>query len=289
MTWLAEAVGLSRKCLNTVTATECTSPRKGDESLKERIIAVLSEFSCYGYRRMAAELKRRGETVNRKRVARVMRASGLTQKRKKRTVKTTDSRHHLKTFPNLVKDIVSNHPFHILASDITYVRLEHGFCYVALIIDTFTRRVVGWAVDTHMETSLVVSALNRALVLGTPEYHHSDRGGQYCSREYTRLLKSHGVRISMADPGLSVDNPYAESLNKTLKQEEVYLRGYRTVTDARSSIGTFIDDVYNTRRLHSSIGYVPPVEFETAWHAAQSDVGQARALSTPTPVVSLPA
>jgi len=296
-TWLAEAIGLSRKCLNAATATERNDPRPGDESLKCKIIAILSEFACYGYRRTTAELKRRGEIVNEKKVARVMGVYGLAQKPKKRSAKTTDSKHALPTFPNLVKDIIPDHPFHIFASDITYVRLPEGFCYVALVIDIFTRKVVGWAVATHMETSLVMEALRKALVLGTPEYHHSDRGSQYCSHEYTETLQALGTQISMADVGMSVDNPYAESMNKTLKQEEVYLKEYRTVDDARHSIGTFIEDVYNSRRLHSSLGYMPPEEFEREWYAKHTDVdsnvnidvGEERVLTTPSRSVSLTA
>jgi len=289
ISWLAEAVGLSRKCLGVTTSTEKNEPRLGDNSLKERIVAVLSVFPRYGYRRVTAHLRRTGDTINKKRIQRVMRACGLVQKRKKRTIKTTDSTHRLTTFPNLIKDIVPNHPFHVLAADITYVRLEHGFCYVAMVIDIFTRKVVGWAVDTHMETSLVMTALNMSLTHGTPDYHHSDRGAQYCSHEYVDTLTKRGTQISMADVGMSVDNPYAESMNKTLKQEEVYLKEYRTVDDARHSISTFIDNVYNKKRLHSSIGYVPPEEFEQAWFAKQSDVEPSGPLQTNLQLVSLSA
>jgi putative transposase len=198
-----------------------------------------------------------------------MKKYGLEQKKKKRFTKTTNSHHALRTFPNRIAGITALYPHHIWASDITYVRLERGFCYAALIIDLFTRKVVGWAVENHMEKELVLYALESALQKGIPSFHHSDRGGQYCSKEYVQRLKTLGVTISMADPGMSVDNPFAESMNKTLKTEEVYLREYCDVDEARMSIGDFLENVYNTKRLHSSLGYVPPMEFERNWHEAQ--------------------
>jgi putative transposase len=232
-------------------------------------------------------LKRHGTHVNKKRVQRVMREHGLAQKRRKRFTKTTDSRHRLPTYPNLVSGITPSYPCQVWASDITYVRLAQGFCYVALIVDTFTRKVVGWAVDTHMETSLVMEALTMALAHGAPAYHHSDRGGQYCAHEYIAQLTEHGVQISMADAGMSVDNPYAESLNRTLKVEEVYLKEYHTINDARSALSHFIEVVYNTKRLHSSIGYVPPAEFEAAWYAKRDAMEEAPTLRTSESAVSL--
>lgn len=271
VSWLAHALSLSRKCLTAAGAGKETKPDKGDNDLVRKITLALHEFPCYGYRRVTPHLQRQGTWVNKKRIQRLMHEHGLAQKRKKRFTKTTDSRHRLRTYPNLIKDVVPDHPGHVWAADITYVRLEKGFCYVALIVDTFTRKVVGWAVDTHMEVSLVLDALEMALATGAPKYHHSDRGGQYCAREYVDLLTKHKVEISMADAGMSVDNPHAESLNRTLKVEEVYLKEYRTVDDARREIKYFIEVVYNTKRLHSSIGYVPPEEFEAAWHAAHDD------------------
>ena len=272
VSWLAQAIGLSRKCLTATVTPEESRSKDRDNALAQEIVAILHDFPYYGYRRVTPALQRSGTHVNKKRVGRIMHERGLMQKRRRRFTKTTDSRHRLPTYPNLVSTIVPSHPCHVWAADITYVRLERGFCYVALIVDTFTRKVVGWAVDTHMEVSLVMTALIRALEGGAPTYHHSDRGGQYCAKEYIELLTKHGVQISMADVGMSVDNPYAESLNRTVKVEEVYLKEYHTVVDARTSIGRFIEDVYNTKRLHSSIGYVPPAEFETAWYATHRTV-----------------
>lgn len=216
--------------------------------------------------RVSKELKRKGNAINHKKAERLMKKYGLFQKRRKYKPKTTDSRHVLPIYPNLVKDIAADHPKHIWVADITYVRLPKGFCYVAIILDVFTKKIVGWAIDIHMEKSLVIEALNLALLGGAPEYHHSDRGGQYCSYEYTDLLKENSVLVSMADTGVSVDNPYAESWNRTLKVEEVYLSDYETINDARRSIKRFIEEVYNKKRLHSSLGYKPPEEFEKEWY-----------------------
>lgn len=268
MTWFLEAIGLSPKSFAERAEPE---ESKEDQEWKDRIETILFEFPYYGHVRVTKELARRGHVVNKKRIARVMKETGLAQKRRKRTVKTTDSRHGLTIYPNLVKEIIAEHPKHIWVADITYVRLAKGFCYVAALLDIFTRKVVGWSVELHMETSLVVDVLVLALEGGPPLYHHSDRGGQYCSHEYTRMLKENGTLISMADTGISVDNPYAESSNRTLKAEEVYLADYETIEDARASIKYFIEEVNNKKRLHSSIGYVPPEEFEAEWLKQQEN------------------
>lgn len=257
-----EAIGLSPKCFIEKDEGE---KREEDKIWKDRIETVLWSYPYYGNVRVTEELKRNGYAVNKKRIARIMQESGLAQKRRKCWTKTTDSRHLLPVYPNLVKEIIANHPEHIWVADITYVRLAKGFCYVAIILDVFTKKVVGWSVELHMETSLVIDALNLALCGGAPAYHHSDRGGQYCSYEYTNLLKENGVKISMADTGVSVDNPYAESFNRTLKVEEVYLADYDMITDAKESLKQFIETVYNKKRLHSSLGYKPPEEFEEEW------------------------
>jgi len=262
VSWYLEAIGLSPKSFIEKDETENDEE---DKIWKERIEAVLVEFPYYGSVRVTKELQRRGYNVNKKRIARIAKETGLAQKRRKSFIKTTNSRHLFPTYPNLVKDIVINRPKQIFVGDITYVRLAKGFCYVAILLDVFTKKVVGWSVELHMETSLVVDALKLALEGGAPEYHHSDRGGQYCSYEYTNLLKENGVKISMADTGVSVDNPYAESFNRTLKVEEVYLADYETITDAKESLKKFIEEVYNKKRLHSSIGYKPPEEFEKEW------------------------
>ena len=256
----AAALGLSRKCLDEKETTE------DDAGVwKQRIEAILLETPCYGYRKVTAALRRLGHVVNHKKVMRIMRETGLKQKRRKYKPRTTDSRHRLRTFPNMVKDIIPAFPHHVWASDITYVRLPRGFCYVAIIIDVFTKRIVGWAIALSMELPLVMEALERALTKGVPHFHHSDRGGQYCATEYVGTLEKLGVKVSMADTGVSVDNPFAESFNRTLKVEEVYLHEYQALDDARASIEDFIERVYHTKRLHQSLGYLTPEEFSTAW------------------------
>jgi putative transposase len=267
---LAGAIGVSRKGLQKKAVTDAS---ESDHAWKDRIVGILMEFPCYGYRRITAALKRAGQVANGKKIRRIMRATGLTQKRRKWKPRTTDSRHKLKTYPNLVKDLVVTRPKQVFVGDITYVRLAKGFCYVAIVLDIFTKKVVGWSIEEHMEASLCTDALELALEGGPPEYFHSDRGGQYCSKEHTDILTEAKVAISMADTGVSVDNPFAESFNRTLKVEEVYLKEYDTIDDARDSIKRFIEDMYNKKRLHSSIGYRPPEEFEAEyWRKNQPEV-----------------
>lgn len=262
LSWLFSGIRLSPKCWNQEAEPALSEE---DKVWKKRVEEVLEEFPYYGYIRVTKELTRRGYTINKKKTQRIMHSSGLLQKRRKRSAKTTDSSHRFPTYPNLVKDLIPLYPHHIWAADITYVRLPSGFCYVACIVDLFTRKIVGWSIALHMETELVMETLKLALEGGAPKYHHSDRGSQYCSHEYTGTLKENGVKISMANIGVSVDNPYAESFNRTLKVEEVYLSDYETIGDARASIKRFIEEVYNKKRLHSSLGYLPPEEFEVVW------------------------
>ena len=237
---------------------------------KERIEAILLETPCYGYRKVTAALKRTYR-VNHKKIMRIMNITNLKQKRRKYKPRTTDSRHKLRTFPNLVKGIAPSFPHHIWASDITYVRLPGGFCYVAIIIDVFTKEIVGWSIALSMELPLVMDALEMALKKGVPVFHHSDRGSQYCSHDHLARLENAGVKISMADAGVSVDNPYAESFNRTLKVEEVYLHEYQDLDEAKASIKDFIERVYRTKRLHASLGYLTPEEFSAQWEL-QNDV-----------------
>jgi putative transposase len=214
---------------------------------------------------VTAVLKRAGEVHNHKKIMRIMHETGLKQKRRKYKPRTTDSRHRLRIFPNVIKGVIASFPNHLWVSDITYVQLPHGFCYVAIVLDVFTKRVVGWNIALNMEKELVIDALDMALKTGTPVFHHSDRGGQYCAHEYVKRLEDGGTKISMADTGISVDNPFAESFNRTLKVEEVYLKNYESFDDAKQSITTFINDVYHRKRLHQSLQYQTPHEFYTSW------------------------
>jgi transposase InsO family protein len=238
---------------------------EADSSLRDALQQVALEWPSYGYRRITAELHRRGHLVNRKHVLRLMREGNLLILRKRRFVHTTNSDHRLPVYPNLVPGLSVRGCDQLWVSDITYIRLRREFIYLAVILDAFSRRVIGWALERSLETELALSALRMALEARTVTaelVHHSDRGVQYASLDYTDLLKEHHVRISMSRRGNAYDNAQAESFMKTLKYEEVYLREYETMGEARTSISHFLEAVYNQKRLHSALGYLPPVEFE---------------------------
>jgi len=233
--------------------------------LRNALQQIALEFPSYGYRRLTVELNRRGFAVNHKRVLRLMRADNLLCLRHKSFVVTTDSRHNLPVYPNLARDMTPNGVNQLWVADITYIRLRTEFIYLAVVLDAFSRRVIGWAVGRTLEAGLAVSALTMALRQRRPEpglAHHSDRGVQYASHEYTGLLKEHRIQISMSRKGNPYDNAACESFMKTLKYEEVYRSEYRDLADAYAQIGEFLERVYNQRRLHSALGYVPPAEFE---------------------------
>ena len=233
--------------------------------LRDQIQRVALEFPSYGYRRITAELKRRDCTINRKRVLRLMRQDNLLCVRHKRFLMTTDSRHSLRVYPNLARDFRPTGINQLWVADITYIRLRVEFVYLAVILDAFSRRVIGWALGRTLEAELAVSALRMAIEQRHPApslIHHSDRGVQYASGDYTALLRQHGVAISMSRTGNPYDNAYSESFIKTLKYEEIYRNDYRDLEDLYASIGEFIEDVYNRKRLHSALGYLPPAEFE---------------------------
>lgn len=260
LAWYMEATSLSPKCWKKKEEV----PDAEVAIWKPRIEDILREMPCYGYRKVTKELVRQGYTINHKKVMRIMEVTGLKQKKRTFKPRTTDSRHKMRTFPNLVAGIIASFPNHIWVGDITYVKLAGGFCYVAIVLDVFTKKVVGWSIASHMEESLVLEALAVALKTGTPVFHHSDRGGQYCGNEYTQMLEANTVQISMAATGVSVDNPFAESFNRTLKVEEVYLYRYETLAEARTSIANFIKN-YHEKRIHQSLDYVTPSEFCTGW------------------------
>ncbi len=233
--------------------------------LRDAMQQAALAFPCYGYRRITAEMNRRGFAINHKRVLRMMRQDNLLCLRRKAFVTTTDSRHSLPVYPNLARGITPDGINQLWRADITYIRLRIEFVYLAVVLDAYSRRVIGWALGRTLESELAVSALTMALRQRRPEpglVHHSDRGVQYASHVYTGLLKDHSVAISMSRKGNPYDNAACESFMKTLKQEEVYRSEYRDLADAYAQIGEFIEVVYNQRRLHSALGYVPPAEFE---------------------------
>jgi transposase InsO family protein len=259
-----DLLGLSRS-LCYRPAPEATTAEAEAADLLEHIEAIVLEFPGYGYRRVAAQLKRDGVTVNHKRVLSVMRNESLLCRGRKRWTTTTDSDHGLSVYPNLIKDLTVTALNQVWQADITYVRLPSGFCYVAAVLDAFSRKIIGHSVSLDIDAKLALSALRMALEDRRPGpdfIHHSDRGVQYACRDYVDTLREAGARISMSAKGKPRDNAKAESFFKTLKVEEVYLQDYQSFEEAKGRLDHFITAVYNQKRLHSSLGYRPPSEFE---------------------------
>ena len=236
-----------------------------DMDLRDAIQKVAVEWPSYGRPRITAELRRRGWKVNPKRVYRLMREDNLLCLRRRKFVVTTDSNHTRKVYPNLARKMILTGTDQLWRADITYIRLRDEFVFLAVILDAYSRRVIGWALDRTMEDSLTLAALRMALAHRVVEaglVHHSDRGSQYASNDYTDLLKANGIDISMSRKGNPWDNAACESFMKTLKYEEVFRNEYRDLAEARASIAEFLEKVYNQKRLHSALGYVPAAEFE---------------------------
>jgi transposase InsO family protein len=253
-----------------------------DMELRDALQRIALEFPSYGRPRMTAELQRRGWAVNHKRVYRLMREDNLLCLRKRQFVVTTDSDHGLPVYPNLARGMALTGLDQLWVADITYIRLELEFVYLAVMLDAFSRRVIGWALDRTLEAALALQALRLALARRRPApglVHHSDRGVQYASHDYTQLLQEHGIRISMSRKANPWDNAACESFLKTLKYEEVYRTEYRDLADARASIGAFLEKVYNQKRLHSALGYLPPAEFERGLLAQTNKEAAARHVS----------
>jgi len=268
---LCRLMGLSRSWYYARPVAAENKAHK-DVELRDAIERIVLEFPGYGYRRVTAALKRAGWTVNHKRVLRLMREESLLCQLKRRFVLTTDSAHAFGRYPNLIKDIEIDELDQVWISDITYIRLPTTFCYLAAILDAYSRRCVGWHLSRYIDTSLTLCALEMALVSRRPDpglIHHSDQGVQYASSEYVLRLEQAGAQISMAAVANPFENAQVESFFRTLKLEEVYIKEYRDFEEAQENIGEFIEEVYNNKRLHSSLGYLPPVEFE-AQHALKA-------------------
>jgi transposase InsO family protein len=244
-----------------------SAPRQADTQLRDAIQRVALAERHYGYRRIAAQLRRDGWVVNHKRVLRLMQQDNLLALRQRPFApQTTAACHAWQVVPNLARGLVLTSIDQLWVADITYVRLREEFAYLAVVLDAFSRRVVGWSLGENLLASLAIAALAMAIAARRPApgtlIHHSDRGVQYACKDYADLLAAHAIQPSMSRVGNPYDNAKAESFMKTLKQEEVDGRAYRDIAEARAAIGTFIDRVYNTARLHSALGYRSPAEYE---------------------------
>lgn len=249
-----------------------------EQKIIERLEQLAREFARYGVRRMTAQLQHEGFVVNRKRVYRLMQEQKLLCKTKKRFVVTTNSQHPYERYPNLYAGNIPSLLNQVWIADITYIRLRKGHAYLAMILDACSRKAIGWHLSRTPDASLSLFALEMAIATRQPSsgvIHHSDQGVQYACHAYTGLLKQHGFQISMSRTATPTDNAQAESFMATLKKEEVYLSDYRTYEEAARRLPRFIDDVYNRKRLHSSLGYLSPMSFELKQN------------QTPTPHLSL--
>jgi putative transposase len=250
---------------------EAKAPARADTELRHAIHAIALEHRHYGHRSVTAQLRRDGFDVNRKRVLRLMGEDNLLALRKKGFVpqtpsKSNGSRHAFLIAPNLIRDLIPSGLDQIWVADITYIHMREEFAYLAIVLDAFSRRMVGWALEAHLRAELAIEALDMALMERRPKpqslIHHSDRGIQYACNDYSRRLADNHIQPSMSAPGNPYHNAKAESFMKTLKKEEVNAADYRTISEARSNIGRFLETTYNRQRLHSALGYKPPVEFE---------------------------
>lgn len=275
---MAELGVVSRSSFYRFEADDDAGPDP-DMDLRDAIQRIALEWPSYGRPRITAELRRRGWTVNAKRVYRIMREDNLLCVRRRKFIVTTDSSHGRKVYSNLAQQKVVTDVDQLWVSDITYIRLRDEFVFLAVILDACSRRVIGWALDRTLEDELTLSALRMALKrrgVASGLIHHSDRGTQYASNDYTDLLKANDIKISMSRKASPWDNAACESFMKTLKYEEVHRNEYRDLAEARASIRAFLEKIYNQKRLHSALGYLPPAEFEANLAAQKNMEAAAR-------------
>jgi transposase InsO family protein len=268
--WYGCSVGLACELVELPRSTYYYRSQKVDESqLVADVEAVAGQFPKYGTRRVRSQLRRLpyGYRINRKHVQRIMREKKLLRRVKWKKRRTTDSDHPYPRYPNLVKELEITRPEQVWVCDITYIRLGQGFVYLAIVMDVFTRAIRGWHLSKLLDQELTLAALRMGLVDHVPEIHHSDQGVQYAAYAYIALLREYQIQISMAAVGKAEENGYAERLMRTIKEEEVDLSDYANFSDAHNQIGRFIEDVYNHKRIHSSLGYLTPAEFEAHWLA----------------------
>ncbi len=265
---LGEAVGLARSTIfRHLHSAAASSSGNDDMELRGQIQSIALEMRSYGYRPITKELHRRGVKVNHKRVLRLLREDNLLCLRRQAFVRTTDSQHSLAVYPNLARGLVLSNINQLWVADITYIRLQREFIYLAVILDAYSRRCIGWALSRRLDAELALAALRMALQARTIQaglMHHSDRGVQYASADYVAVLREHKIQISMSRTGNPYDNAKAERFMRTLKYEEIYMNDYETLAEVLASVQHFIEAVYNRKRLHSAIGYRPPVEFEAS-------------------------
>lgn len=265
---LGEAVGLSRSTIGRRLRVPVTTTTARDMERRQQIQAVALEMRSYGYRPITKELHRRGVIINKKVVLRLLRADNLLCLRRRAFVATTNSQHQLTVYPNLARELLLTDINQLWVADITYIRLQRQFIYLAAMLDAYSRRCIGWALARYLDARLSLAALQMALQ--TRRFnagqltHHSDRGVQYACHDYVRVLQHHQIQISMSRIGNPYDNAKAERFMRTLKYEEVYLNDYDTFTEVMLSVEHFIEAVYNRKRLHSALGYLPPAEFEAS-------------------------
>jgi len=245
---------------------------KQENDLKEAIQSMAGQFPTYGTRRITQQLQRAPYcyAFGRKRIQRLMRSMSLLRPVKRVKIRTTDSEHGFPRFRNLMEGLTISHPDQVWVADLTYIRLKHTFIYLAVLMDVFTRSIRGWCLSRTLDQNLTLYALQQALVHHCPKIHHSDQGIHYAFRNYIQALQEHGVQISMAGVGKPEENGYAERLMRTIKEEEVELSEYNDLDDAREQIGHFLEDVYMTKRIHSALDYLTPVEFEALWQQSLS-------------------
>jgi putative transposase len=248
------------------------SHRSDESQLEQDLKVIAGQFPRYGSRRVVQQLRRvpYGYWISRYRARRLMRQLHLLQPVKRKHYRTTNSQHPYPRYPNLVQGMEISYPDQVWVSDITYIRLAQEFVFLAVVMDVFTRAIRGWNLSRTLDVRLTVEALKQGLQDHMPQIHHSDQGIQYAAREYVDLLLTHQVQISMAAAGEPRENGYAERLMRTIKEEEVDLSEYQDFSDAYQQIGLFLEDVYNTKRIHSSLGYLTPSEFEIAFRQTQS-------------------
>jgi len=265
---LGEAVGLSRSTISRRLRSAPVTIEQKDLQRRAQIQAIALEMRSYGYRPITQELRRRGVVINSKVVLRILRADNLLCLRRRGFVPTTNSNHRFTVYPNLARDLVLTDINQLWVADITYIQLRREFIYLAALLDAYSRRCIGWALSRRIDARLPLAALKMALQ--TRRFrpgqltHHSDQGVQYACYDYVQVLEQHQIIISMSRPGTPYDNAKAERFMRTLKYEEVYLNDYDTFAEVLSSMEHFIEAVYNHKRLHSALGYLPPAEFEAS-------------------------